>query len=80
MSKLLWAFEIGPGRDESGKTIKPDLDPVTGYCEGFLVCANPYKAEFKVRGKEREETILREYAAAERDVFGKYKATGEEKA
>ena len=74
MAKLLWGFKIKPGK------VKPDLDPVTGYCEGFLVCAYDFDAEFEVRGERRAETIKREFEEAKRDVFGKYEATGEEKA
>lgn len=78
MAKLLWAFEIGPGRDGGGRVIEPDLDPVTGYCEGFLVCANDFGAEFRVRGEGRREAILREFGEAEREIFGRYEAGGEE--
>lgn len=74
MSKLLWGFEIKPGKQ------KPDTDAVTGYCEGFLVCANDFEAEFEVRGVERSATIMREFEEARRDVFGKFEAAGEEKA
>ena len=74
MAKLLWAFKI-----KSGKTM-PDTDPVTGYSEGFLVCANDFDAEFEVRGEKRRETILREFEQVDREVFGRYEATGEEKA
>ena len=74
MAKLLWAFEMTAGN------VKPDTDPVTGYCEGFLVCANDFDAEFKVRGEKRKEAILREFGEVETDVFGKYESVGEEKA
>ncbi|KAK5126661.1 hypothetical protein LTR85_009595 [Meristemomyces frigidus] len=78
MAKLLWAFEIGPGKDGNGNAMQPDLDPRTGYCEGFLVCANDFGAGFHVRGDERKQTILREFEEAERDVFGKFEAGGDE--
>ena len=74
MAKLLWAYDIKPGKT------KPDTDPVTGYCEGFLVCANDFDATFEVRGEKKKETILREFEEAKRDVFGKFEAVGEEKA
>lgn len=72
MAKLLWAFKISPGKDESGRTVTPDVDPATGYCEGFLVCAYDFPAEFEVRGEERGEAILREFGEAERDVFPRF--------
>ncbi|KAK3702421.1 hypothetical protein LTR37_014887 [Vermiconidia calcicola] len=75
MAKLLWAYNIKPG-----KTGRPDTDPVTGYCEGFLVCANDFDAEFEVRGEKRRKTILREYEEAERDVFPRFERVGKEKA
>ncbi|KAK5163102.1 uncharacterized protein LTR77_010886 [Saxophila tyrrhenica] len=74
MAKILWGYDVKAGK-------KPvDTDPVTGYCEGFLVCANDFDAEFEVRGEKRKETILREYEEAERDVFGNYELSGEERA
>ena len=71
MAKILWAFDITPGEDASGKEVKPDTDPVTGYCEGFLVCAYDFPATFSVRGEKRKETILREFEEA-KSVFAKY--------
>lgn len=74
MAKLLWGYNI-----TAGKT-KPDTDPITGYCEGFLVCANDFDAEFEVRSEKRKETIVREFDEVSRDVFAKYEAAGDEKA
>jgi cytochrome P450 family 619 len=79
MAKLVWAFETVPGRDAEGREVKVDTDPRTGYCEGFLVCANDFKAAFKVRGKERAETIERELRESQ-GVFDRFQATGMEKA
>lgn len=73
MAKLLWAFDMKP------KKAAPDTDPVTGYCEGFLVCANDFEAEFEVRGEKRREAILREFGEVEAG-FARFEATGEEKA
>ena len=73
MSKLLWAFNIGPGKNGP-----PDTDPVTGYSEGFLVCANDFDASFEVRGG-REVTIRKEFEEA-KGQFEKYHLTGEETA
>jgi hypothetical protein len=72
IAKLVWAFNIRPGKDEDGKAVEPDVDPYTGYSEGFLVCAHPFKCEIEVRGKSRKETILREYEIADREIFSKY--------
>ncbi|KAL5323736.1 hypothetical protein ACEPPN_008277 [Leptodophora sp. 'Broadleaf-Isolate-01'] len=75
IAKLLWAFEILPGKDENGLRIKNediDVDPVTAYSEGFLTCAHPFGCEVQVRGGTRKETILREFGKAETEVFEKY--------
>lgn len=74
MAKILWGFNVKAGE----RTV--DTDPVTGYCEGFLVCANDFDAEFEVRSERRKETILREFEDADRTVFGKFALSGEEKA
>lgn len=73
MAKLLWAFDMLPGLDESGHEPPVNTDPRTAYCEGFLVCAFPFDARFHIRGKEREGAILREFGEAEK-VFAKYEA------
>jgi hypothetical protein len=57
---------------ETGKPIAPDTDPVTGYSEGFLVCAKPFPCRITVRSEARRETIMREFAEAKADVFSKY--------
>lgn len=72
IAKLLWAFDFAPGKDGNGKAILPDTDPTTGYSEGFLVCAKPYALEIKVRSEKRQETILREFADAKRDIFSAF--------
>ena len=79
ISSLLWGFDILPGKDEEGEVVRSTLDPVLGYCEGFLVAPNPYLAEFKVRGAERMKTILREHQAC-KSIFEKYEPVGGEKA
>lgn len=73
--KLLWAFDFSAGRDENGvlkRSEDVDVDPKTAYSEGFLVCANDFGCESVVRSERRRETILREFAKAEGEVFVKY--------
>ncbi|KAK4226602.1 phenol 2-monooxygenase [Podospora fimiseda] len=72
LAKLIWAFDIGPGRDESGKVMEPDVSHETGYSDGFLVCANDFPCEIKLRSEERGRTILREFELARVEVFSKY--------
>jgi hypothetical protein len=75
MAKLLWGFDITPGKDENGRVKSSEsvvVDPVAAYNEGFLVCAHPFSCEFTVRSENRRETILNEYETAERDIFSKY--------
>ncbi|CZR58813.1 related to O-methylsterigmatocystin oxidoreductase [Phialocephala subalpina] len=75
MAKLLWGFNITPRRDENGNVRRSedvDVDPISAYNEGFLVCTHPFNAEFTVRSEKRRQTIMKEYEAAERDMFSKY--------
>lgn len=71
ISKLVWAFDIGPGKDENGKVIEPDVGH-EAYCAGFLVCADPFPCTITVRSKARRETILREFDQATATVFSQY--------
>lgn len=72
IAKLLWAFEIAPGKDESGNIIEPDVDAATAYSTGFLICAKPYALEIKPRSEARRATIMREQKAAEQSIFSQY--------
>lgn len=69
MAKLLWAFEFSEKADDA-----IDVDPKTGYSEGFLHCANPFACEVEVRGKDemekerRREIVLAEFGKA-RELF-----------
>ncbi|KAL4772057.1 cytochrome P450 [Aspergillus nidulans var. acristatus] len=74
ISKLIWAFSIEPGVDESGKMIEPDLDPRTGYSEGFLVCANDFPCRVIPRSEARRETIMKEYQRAQEEVFSRFES------
>ncbi|KAF9731672.1 hypothetical protein PMIN06_007731 [Paraphaeosphaeria minitans] len=66
MAKLLWAFEFS---EEAGADAV-DIDPQTGYSQGFLHCAKPFACEVKVRGKDetekkkRQEIVLAEFRKA----------------
>lgn len=72
IAKLIWAFSIEPGLDEKGKPVEPDLNPETGYSEGFLVCAKDFECRIKPRSESRKETIMTEYEQAERDIFSQF--------
>ncbi|RMZ77835.1 hypothetical protein DV737_g4172, partial [Chaetothyriales sp. CBS 132003] len=66
MAKLLWAFDFSEKKDAQGNVVAPvDSDIRTGYSEGFLVCAIPFRAEISVRSKAHQTTIMNEFAKAE---------------
>jgi hypothetical protein len=72
MAKLLWAFEISPAVDtETGGDVGVSTDPREAYCEGFLVCAYDFPARFRIRGAEREGTVLKEFGEVE-GVFKRF--------
>jgi len=73
IAKLLWAFDIAPGKDESGNVIEPNVDPATAYSTGFLTCALPYALDIKPRSESRLQTILREFKEAEQNIFSQYR-------
>lgn len=72
IAKLIWAFSIEPGLDEKGKPVEPDLDPETGYSEGFLVCAKDFGCRVAPRSDARRATIMREYEQAREEVFARF--------
>ncbi|KAF2811937.1 putative cytochrome P450 [Mytilinidion resinicola] len=72
MVKMLWAFEIKPAKDNEGRDIEIDVSSESGYSAGFLVGANDFACEVVPRSEKRRETIMREFAEAEKSVFGRY--------
>ncbi|GAB1319456.1 hypothetical protein MFIFM68171_09666 [Madurella fahalii] len=77
ISKLVWAFNIGPGRDASGKVIEPDVSNEKAYCAGFLVCAEDFPCTITPRSEARVATILSESDRAKAQVFSKYETPKE---
>lgn len=66
MSRILWAFDITPAKDESGKPIIPNPDRLT---QGFVCMPEEYPATITPRSPERAEIVRREWAVAEREVL-----------
>jgi hypothetical protein len=64
MSRILWAFDIRPALDESGKEIIPDKDRLT---QGFVCMPEEFPARITPRSRERAEMVRREWEAAEKE-------------
>jgi cytochrome P450 family 619 len=58
MAKILWDFDVSPGKDHAGKILMPDISPEKGCCEAALICAYDFPAVFKVRGRGKETSDL----------------------
>jgi cytochrome P450 len=69
MAKLIWAFNIEPGRDENGRPIEPSFDPSTDYTDGFVTSPKDFPCIITPRSEKRRETIMREYQVAQEEVF-----------
>lgn len=76
-AKILWAFDIGPRKDELGNTVELDISYETGYEDGVITKPLPWRCDIQPRSERRRETIMREFAEAERDVFSKYEVPTE---
>ena len=50
IAKLVWAFDINPGKEKNGKVAGPDMDSYTECNASFLVCAEDFGCE-KGRGQ-----------------------------
>lgn len=74
MAKLLWAFNFEKFIDPvTGQVVEPDADITTGYnSEGLVMIAHPFNLKVTPRSEARCETIMREFAKAESEVFAKY--------
>lgn len=76
ISKILWAFDIGPATDSvTGKPIMPDTSIVTGYREGLTASPNDFPIKLTVRSDARKKAIEDAYAKAQTDVFPRFEKT-----
>ncbi|KAJ4423640.1 hypothetical protein N0V82_001663 [Gnomoniopsis sp. IMI 355080] len=60
MSKLLWSFNILPGKD---KKLNTDYD--TGYIDAMLVGPKPFSVKFVLRDEKKRDIISKEWEAAD---------------
>lgn len=72
ISKLLWGLRFSAGVDDAGQTVEPDTNPRTGYSEGFLVCAKPFRCKIEARSEAKRATIEKEYATAKTEIFSRF--------
>ncbi|EXJ63278.1 uncharacterized protein A1O5_11599 [Cladophialophora psammophila CBS 110553] len=72
MAKLLWAFSFEKQIDEAGRVMEPDTNYATGWSEGLITCTKDFPCKVVPRSAERVQTIMREFAQAEAEVFSKY--------
>lgn len=77
LAKLIWAFDILPGRDEAGNLIDNDISWETGTNGGIIVLPKPFSCELRPRSEKKKETIFREFGEAERNLFPKYEVPAE---
>jgi len=77
LAKLVWAFNIGPGKDEKGGDIEPDVTNEAGSCSGFLMCAEDFPCTITLRSEAWRETITRECEKARTEGFSNYETPKE---
>ena len=64
VARMLWAFDILPGRDPSGKDITPNSDPLTAYDNNVMAMIKPFPVRFRLRNEERGKLISKAYQDA----------------
>lgn len=64
IAQLLWAFQIEPAADETGKPIELDIH---AYSDGMVYAPKPYMVRFVPRSAKHAEVVRR--VAAEAKVF-----------
>ncbi|KAI1124391.1 cytochrome P450 2D18 [Nemania abortiva] len=72
VARIMWAFAFRPKRDAVGKPIPIDVDPATGYRDGFLNQCSPFEVDITVRSPKRLEAVLASFAEAEEKVFSTF--------
>lgn len=72
IAKIIWAFDVLPGRDSTGQVIENDLSWETGTDGGIIVTPKPFACELHLRSTKKKEVIWSEFKSAENNVFPKY--------
>lgn len=62
ISRMLWAFDFHPARDEHGKNIVPDPNDLT---EGLFVVPKPFPAKIVPRSREKAARLKAEWGKME---------------
>ncbi|KAI0199291.1 cytochrome P450 2D18 [Astrocystis sublimbata] len=70
--KLMWAFEFKPAKDKKGDPIPIDVEPNSGYRDGFLNQCYPFEVDITVRSQRRLDTITTSFSEAESQVFSHF--------
>ncbi|KAH7110166.1 cytochrome P450 [Dactylonectria macrodidyma] len=67
-ARILWAFKILPPVDDNGVNLPVDLSD-DAFVLGAVTMPKPYKCRFIPRNSQVEETLVREWKAAEAEGF-----------
>ena len=66
ISRILWAFNISPAEDASGKPILPDQEKLT---QGFVCMPEEYTAKITPRSEDRAKRVQQEWKQAAQDLL-----------
>lgn len=66
ISRLLWAFDIGPANSSDGKPILPDPDKLT---QGFVCMPEEFPAKITPRSEARASVVRAEWKKAETELL-----------
>jgi hypothetical protein len=67
VARILWAFDVLPGLDETGNEIKPDTEAYETSTS--LTQPIPFKARFVPRSEEKRRLILEEWTEARKEGY-----------
>ncbi|KAH7310761.1 cytochrome P450 [Stachybotrys elegans] len=65
IARILWAFDIGPAKDEDGKDIDVDI---FGYSDGFNSSPLPFRCSITPRSQNHVEVVEHEYGKVINDL------------
>lgn len=58
---MMWAFDVLPAKDNTGKDILPDPESLT---QGFVCMPEPFPAMIRPRSQKRADLVRRAWAEA----------------
>lgn len=65
IARIMWAFEVLPAKDDSGKDMLPDPEKLT---QGFVCMLEPFQALIRPRSEKKARLVRESWSEAQEEL------------